>query len=243
MCSPGVGVSLLPILGEGRHRAEAGRGKRLVMRPHLCPKLQRLLIDPPRLLQVQQRLVCPPEVVEVVPQQERVLRLASQLGPSQADARAPPRTRHSPRARVKAPVSPSPRPARATRGTCQAPRARTRSPLAACPGRPGSYARYMRHWISMVLLPTLHEAMSPMAVGIEGRSVRGGRRSASSRLSSAPSSAYAADSSNLPLNSSSRASVSSARAIRSGRSSKARAEAKAFRARAPECSNSPARKS
>ena len=92
----------------------------------------------------------------------------------------------------------------------------------------------------MALLPTFHEAMSPMAVGIEGRSLRGEGRSASSRLSSAPSSAYVADSSSLPLNNSTRASVSNARAIRSGRTSKARAEAKAFRARRPECSNAPA---
>jgi low temperature requirement protein LtrA len=48
--SPGVGVSLLPILGEGRHRAEAGGGKRLVVRPQLSPKLQRLLIYPTRPL-------------------------------------------------------------------------------------------------------------------------------------------------------------------------------------------------
>ena len=52
-----------------------------------------------------------------------------------------------------------------------------------------------------------------------------------------------ADSSSLPLNSSSRASVSSALAIRSGRSSKVRAEARAFRARAPSARMPPPRKS
>jgi hypothetical protein len=53
-----------------------------------------------------------------------------------------------------------------------------------------SYARSRRHCISMALVPALHEARNPVAAGpIEGRSLRGGRRLTSSRLSAAPSSA------------------------------------------------------
>ena len=37
VCSPDMGVSLLPIFGEGLHGAQAGRGKRLVLRPQTCP--------------------------------------------------------------------------------------------------------------------------------------------------------------------------------------------------------------
>src|SRR5919112_3538901 len=94
----------------------------------------------------------------------------------------------------------------------------------------------------MVLVPALHEALSAMAEGIDGMEARGGRRSASSRLSSAPSLAYAADSSNLPLAKALVVHDQRIRATRSGRSSKARAEDKAFRARALEFSYSPVQK-
>src|SRR5919107_1177589 len=94
----------------------------------------------------------------------------------------------------------------------------------------------------MVLVPALHEALSAMAEGIDGREARGGRRSASSRLRPAPSLAYAADSSNLPLAKALVVCVQRIRATRSGRSSKARAEDKAFWARASAFSYSPSQK-
>ena len=53
-----------------------------------------------------------------------------------------------------------------------------------------SMASILRDRLSKVLMPALHEATSPTAaVPIEGRSLRGGGRSASTRLSSAHSSA------------------------------------------------------
>src|SRR5215207_1429889 len=91
----------------------------------------------------------------------------------------------------------------------------------------------------MALWPAFQEAASPVIADVAvGRIVRDGGRSASCRLSAAPSSAYAADSSSLPLNTSTRASATNARATRSGRS-RARAEARAFWASGLECSDSP----
>src|SRR5919202_6413117 len=71
---PGMGVGVLPVLGEGGYYGQSGVEKCPV------PSPQGLLVGRASLLQIQQRLLNLSEAVEVDRQQNRILHLAGQLG-------------------------------------------------------------------------------------------------------------------------------------------------------------------